>query len=249
MTGILAPIFHAKNDSRSETPHTSGNQLPTHIAIIPDGNRRWAKKNLRKSFFGHKTGSNKIIETVLNISTFGISFVTFYLFSTENWARPKNEIDQLMDLLLEFLIVKREEMIENGIRLETIGDLSQFSEEIQREIKKTKDATKDLDNVCMILALNYGSRNEICRAFNRMIEEGVTELDEKKLSSFLDTAKWPDPDLLIRTSGENRLSNFLLWQLSYAELYITTTLWPDFSKQDLSLAIDWFQKRNRRLGG
>jgi len=184
----------------------------------------------------------------------GVKVITAYTFSTENWDRPPDEVDILMTLLETYLRDQTESMVENGVHLETIGVLSKFPQAVQDQVQATKQATMECDDITLVLALNYGARDEIVRAMRALIddyqEKGLNgeNISEELLEHYLDTAPWPDPDLLIRTSGEMRISNFLLWQLSYSELYLTDTLWPDFSPGCLLEAVSEFQERERRLG-
>ena len=229
-------------------------KIPKHIAFIPDGNRRWALEHRVHKEEGHRQGGNNLIEIVKAAKELRIEVVTFYLFSTENWARPQEEINALMWLLHSFLIEQCPIMLEYGIKLHTIGVLDRLPEYVQSTIRQTKEATNHCQGVDMVLALNYGSRDEICRAVrdiagqisrNEISEEFITE---DLIASHLDTAAWPDPDLLIRTSGEMRLSNYLLWQLSYSEIYVTNVLWPSFRPKHLLEALLNYQTRQRRLG-
>lgn len=241
--------------TKEELATLSNASIPRHVAIIPDGNRRWAKLNMASTMDGHRQGGNKLIEIVKAAKAMGIKAVTFYLFSTENWHRPKEEIAALLWLLESFLDEQRAEMVEDGIRFYTIGELAPFPESVKNAIDKTKQATADCGCVDLIFALNYGSRDEIrraCQKVARDCQEGrlsVEDISEESISRHLDTGPWGDPDLFIRASGELRLSNFLLWQLSYAELYMTPVLWPDFGSHHLLEAVQSFQKRQRRLGG
>ena len=225
-------------------------RVPQHVAIIPDGNRRWAREQDKHHQRGHRAGANILIDTVKAAKAMGIRAITFYLFSTENWNRPQEEVAALMWLLEEFLKEKTPEMIAEGVKLNTIGDISSLPENVITTIKDSKEKTAHCNRIDMILALNYGGRNEICRAVQKILEKNETkQITEEMIADHLDTAPWGDPDLLIRTSGEMRISNFLLWQLSYTELYVTNVLWPDFTQNHLLDAVIEFQKRERRLGG
>ncbi|MBA3958443.1 MAG: di-trans,poly-cis-decaprenylcistransferase [Parachlamydiaceae bacterium] len=229
-------------------------RIPAHIAIIPDGNRRWAKNNNLSVMRGHRQGADNLIEIVKAGKALGIKTITFYIFSTENWAREPIEVRALLWLLESYLVDQRATMIENGVRLHTIGDGSRFSTSVQRTIQETKNATAHCTDIDMVFGLNYGARDELRRAFQTIVEEKAQgkingEITESMIASYLDTAKWPDPDLLIRTSGEQRISNFLLWQTSYAEFYSVELMWPDFQSKQLLEAILEFQRRERRLGG
>lgn len=229
-------------------------RIPFHLAFIPDGNRRWAKKNNASASQGHRAGADNLISTVKAAKALGVKVVTFYSLSTENWSRDTLELRALLWLLEVYLSEQCQTMIDSGIRFETIGDLSRFPRSVLKTIEATKEATAHCAEVEMVLALNYGSRDEMKRAVQSLLKDytekkfNLDEISESLITSYLDTAPWSDPDLLIRTSGEQRLSNFLLWQCSYAEIYIAKMLWPDFTQMDLYEAILEFQKRERRLG-
>lgn len=229
--------------------------IPAHVAIIMDGNGRWAKKRGLPRIGGHSAGVETITRVVEEALNLGIKVLTFYAFSVENWNRPKKEVDGLMKLLEIYLVKKREEFLKYGIRLNVIGRAADLSEGVQKGIEKLKDETKNNSKLIFNLALSYGARQEIIDAVKRIVKDvssgklNVDDLDERTFSSYLYTANLPDPDLLIRTSGEMRISNFLLWQISYAELYFTDKLWPDFTKKDFLAAIEAYQKRERRFGG
>ncbi|SFV70945.1 Undecaprenyl diphosphate synthase [hydrothermal vent metagenome] len=220
-----------------------------HIAIIMDGNGRWAKEQGLTRTKGHEAGA----ETIREITTYcashpNIETATFYAFSTENWKRPKLEVEFLMKLLDKYL---KKELItyqEHGIRFQAIGDMSAFSKALQNRIKQTEEATKDNTNLRQVLALNYGGRAEITMAVNSLIQEGKKEITEEDISASLQTS-YTDIDILIRTSGEERISNFLLWQISYAEFYFTPTLWPDFTSKELNKILQNYTQRHRRFGG
>ena len=224
-------------------------KLPKHIAIIMDGNGRWAKKRSMPRIFGHKQGVKTIKEIVKASASLGIKVLTLYAFSTENWKRPASEIEGLFSLLLSFLKSELDEFHSNGIKLRILGELEKFSENIRIEVKKACELTADNNKMELNVALNYGGRQEIVRAFKKIIEQGITSPSEEDIEKFLYTSGQPDPDLLIRTSGELRISNFLLWQIAYSEIYITDKLWPDFKKEDLEKAIAEYRKRERRYGG
>lgn len=229
--------------------------IPAHVAIIMDGNGRWAKRRGLPRIAGHRAGVETISRVVEEALRLGVKVLTFYAFSVENWSRPKKEIYALMRLLEIYLVKKKEEFLKHGIRLNVIGRLSDLPEGVRQGIEKLKNATKDNSKLIFNLALSYGARPEIIDAVKRVAKDvslgklNAENLDERILSSYLYTANLPDPDLLIRTSGEMRISNFLLWQISYAELYFTDKLWPDFTKKDFVEAIEAYQKRERRFGG
>jgi len=218
-----------------------------HLAIIMDGNGRWAKKRGLKRIDGHKKGA----ETVRKITQYcakneEISILTLYAFSTENWKRPKMEVEFLMKLLDSYLEKELDTYIKNGIKFETIGDISKFTDKLKKRIEITKEKTKNNKKLTQVLALNYGSKNEITRAVKKIVEKNE-EITEENIQNNLDISR--DVDLLIRTSGEIRLSNFLLWQCAYAEMFFTNTLWPDFTPEELDKIIKLFHLRERRFGG
>jgi undecaprenyl diphosphate synthase len=224
--------------------------MPKHIAIIMDGNGRWAKKKFKPRFFGHNEG----VKTVRRICEIcgdlkKIEVLTVYAFSTENWKRSSKEIKVLMHLLRSFLENEIDEMNSNNIRLETIGRIDEFPDYIKKNIEKAKKLTKQNDGFILNLAINYSGRTEIVDTVNKLLKSGITECSDSIITNELYTKNYPDPDLLIRTSGEMRISNFLLWQLAYSEIWVTETLWPDFSKEEFVQAILDYQKRNRRFGG
>ena len=230
-------------------------RVPEHVAIIMDGNRRWAKRRGLSTLAGHWKGAETLTSTVRAAEKLGIKVLTVYAFSTENWMRPSEEVEALMYLFKSYLLGQRAQMISEGVRLEAIGDLKRLPEDVYKVLEETRALTAHCSNIQLVLALNYGGRDDIRRAALSIIDDCIQgkltkqELSEEIFSSYLDTAKWKDPELLVRTSGQNRLSNFLLWQISYAEVYITEVLWPDFNEAELKKAIIEYQKRDRRLGG
>jgi undecaprenyl diphosphate synthase len=232
-----------------------GALLPKHVAIIMDGNRRWARKHELPYMAGHWKGAEVITQIVKAAAELGIKVLTVYAFSTENWGRTAEEIEALMHLYKVYLIRQREFMVEAGIKLDAIGDLSRLPADVLEALNESKLATRHCSKMELVLALNYGGRDDIRRAVVAVLEdheEGkLTKqaLTEQVFSSYLDTAKWQDPSLLIRTSGEQRVSNFLLWQISYSEVYISKVLWPDFNEKELLKAVVEYQQRERRLGG
>jgi len=223
-------------------------RIPKHVAIIMDGNGRWASERGLSRAEGHRLGAETIEKIVVASRDRGIRFLTLYAFSEENWRRPSDEVLSLMQLMRHFLVSKRAELIEERTAFKVIGDVERLPPEVRAEIQETVEATKDGERMTLIVALSYGGRQEICRAVNRMISKGKRDLTPEMLSRALDTRGIPDPDLLIRTSGEYRLSNFLLWQLAYSELYFTETLWPEFTVEDFDRALDSFARRERRFG-
>jgi undecaprenyl diphosphate synthase len=231
------------------------NKTPRHIAIIMDGNRRWAKQRGLPPMMGHWEGAEVLTDIVRAASEMGVKTVTVYAFSTENWHRPNAEIEALMNVFEVYLERKRADMVRDGIRLDAIGDLRRLPSAVQEAFQATKKATEGCSKINLVLAMNYGGRDEIRRAMVKILslckEERVApeQLTEQYISSHLDTAKFGDPELLIRTSGELRISNFLIWQVSYAEIYTTDVLWPDFSPKHLFDALLSYQGRSRRRGG
>lgn len=223
--------------------------IPTHVAVIMDGNGRWAQKRGLPRVEGHRRGALKAEKFVEWAAEFGIKYVTFYTFSTENWKRPREEVEYLFSLLLKLLRQKLKKMIEQGVRLRFAGAIEELPKEIANFCRECEEKTQHNDKIHAILALNYGGRREIIDAFNKAIENGLTRLDEKQFRNWLYLPDVPDPDLVIRTSGEMRISNFLLWQIAYSELYFTEVLWPDFTKQDFIKALEDYERRQRRFGG
>ena len=223
-------------------------KLPKHIAVIMDGNGRWAKKRLLPRIIGHTNGVKTVKKIVEFARKLNIQVLTLYAFSTENWQRPKDEISGIMALLKSYLKSELDNMIKNNISFRVVGDISKMSDEIQKELKAAIDKTKDMKGLVLNIALNYGSRQEILMACKNLIDKGIQNPTEQDLSDSLYTRGLPDPDLLIRTSGEMRISNFLLWQIAYTEIYITDVLWPDFDEDEFCKAIIDYQKRERRFG-
>lgn len=229
--------------------------VPQHVAIILDGNGRWAKKKHLPRNMGHAQGSKTVERIIEDAYDLGIKYLTVYAFSTENWKRPKNEVDALMKLLRDYLknCIKRAN--KNNMKVRVIGDVSRLDEDLQKRIAELKEASKDNTGINFTIALNYGSRDEMVRAMKHMADDLQSgklqkeDITEEFFNSYLDTKELPDPDLLIRTSGEERLSNFMLWQLAYTEFYFTDVLWPDFNKKELKKAIEYYNGRDRRFGG
>jgi len=220
-----------------------------HIAIIMDGNGRWAKKQgYLKRIKGHEVGAARVRELTIHASNIGIEYLTLYAFSTENWKRPQAEVSFLMTLLDRYLEKELSLFVDNNIRFETIGDLSKLTPALQNRIADTKAKTENFTGLTQVLAINYGSKDELVRAINVAIKEGK-EVDEKSFDTLLDTKNMPPVDILIRTGGDKRLSNYLLWQCAYSELFFTQTLWPDFSNDELDSMIDKFKTIERRFGG
>lgn len=230
-------------------------RIPQHVAIILDGNGRWAKKKGMPRTYGHTVGA-KNVETVCEAANeLGIKYVTMYAFSTENWNRPDSEVAALMTLLENYLKNCTKRANKNNMRVRVIGEMNRLSDKFQKQIAKLEKETANNTGLNLTIAINYGSRDEMIRGIQRMISDkdagkiSTEEINEELFSGYLDTGDIPDPDLLIRTSGEQRLSNFLLWQLAYSEFYFTDVPWPDFHKEQLEEAIAAYNKRNRRYGG
>lgn len=229
-------------------------KLPRHIAIIMDGNGRWAKKNALRRIAGHRKGAEAVRNTVRTCREIGIQYLTLYAFSVENWLRPASEVEALMFLLEEFLISELKEMLDNNIRLATIGNINALSEGVKEILYKTLEQTSKNSGMTLNLALSYGGRDEIVEAVKKILRDSEAgeikkeDMTREIFSKYLYTADMPDPDLLIRTSGEYRLSNFLLWQSAYTELYFVDVLWPDFSQENLIEIIADYQNRERRFG-
>jgi len=237
----------------TDATETNGS-LPRHVAIIMDGNGRWALERGRPRIDGHTQGAKTVRDIVTYARELGIRHLTLFAFSSENWGRPPDEVRGLMDLLYEYLVEERPTLIKNGIELSTIGVIERLPRPVQSLIESVKQATKGLDGMRLTLALSYGSRDELVRGIRKMAraldrgEVDVDELDEARIGTYLDTHDMPDPDLLIRTSGEQRISNFLLWQLAYTELYFTAVPWPAFTRAEFDEALRAYTTRQRRFG-
>lgn len=229
-------------------------RLPKHIAIIMDGNGRWAKKQSKLRIFGHHRGVKAVRDTVEGAVELGVKYLTLYAFSTENWSRPQKEVNDLMELLVNTIVKETETLEKNKIRLQAIGKLNSLPKNCLQKLQQSINTTKDNDQMTLVLALSYSAKWEIIEATKKIAKDvrdndlSIEKIDEHLFSSSLSTHNIPDPELLIRTSGEYRISNFLLWQLAYSELYFTDVLWPDFRKENLKLAIIDYQKRERRFG-
>ena len=255
----MLDIFNSKKNNSENTKDDDFKldmeRIPEHIGIIMDGNGRWAKAKGYPRTVGHKAGVETIRRILKEAQRLGVKYITLYAFSTENWKRPKEEVGALMKLLVQYFRLELNELHENGVVVNTIGDISKLPKECIEEIKKAKEKTKNNTGIVMNLALNYGGRDEIVRAIKLLtkdVAEGkisAEEIDEKSIENYLYTAGMPDPDMIIRPSGEQRLSNFLLWQCAYSEFWYSDINWPDFTEQDLRRAIFDFQNRDRRFGG
>lgn len=229
-------------------------KLPVHVAIIMDGNGRWAQKQGNQRIFGHQNGVESVRQTVEAAGEIGVKYLTLYAFSKENWCRPKQEIDALMNLMVSTIDSETETLMKNNVKLFVIGDLSNLPNKIQNKLTKVISATNNNNGLNLVIALSYSSKWEITEAARQLARDitdkklALNEINEKTICGYLTTQHLPDPELLIRTGGELRISNFLLWQIAYSELYFTNTLWPDFRKENFYEAIIDFQKRERRFG-
>ena len=233
----------------------SERKIPRHVAIIMDGNGRWAKKQKKPRTFGHVQGAKTLEDLCETAWNHGIEYLTVYAFSTENWKRSEEEVGLLMNLLRDYMKNSIARAMRNNMRVRVIGELGRLAPDLQESIRTLEDATKENEGLQFTIAINYGGRDEITRAVKKIAAEVARgrilagEITEDTISAHLDTAELPDPDLLIRTSGEERLSNFLPWQLAYTEFYFTPVLWPDFDEAELVKAIDYYNGRDRRFGG
>ena len=232
----------------------SASHIPSHVAIIMDGNGRWAKQRGLPRTEGHIRGQDALRTTLRAAARRGIKYLTVYTFSTENWSRPQEEVDALMSILVSAIHAETPQLIAEGVRMRAIGDLSRLPQQAQDSLAESIELTKDGQQITLILALSYSSRDEIRRASQRLAAEAAAgrlrpeEITEELISSYLDTAEYPDPDLVIRTGGEERISNYLLWQSAYSELYFSETYWPDFGQEALDEALAAYASRERRFG-
>lgn len=248
-------MFLRKKSTRLNVEEMDMSRIPKHIGIIMDGNGRWAKSKGLPRKAGHRQGAKTIEKITDYCASIGVEVITAYAFSTENWSRPKEEVDALMDLLYEYLIQVEEKFKNDKTRFIVSGDITKFSPKLQDAISHAIDVTKDGDRITINLALNYGGRDEIVRASKKLFRDisankiSVDDVNEEVFSQYLDTSGLPEVDLIIRPSGEQRLSNFLLWQAAYAEFWYSDICWPDFSSSDMCAAIIAYQKRDRRYGG
>ena len=228
------------------------NSIPHHIAIIMDGNGRWAQKRHMPRTVGHAKGAAGVRELVEFCAHKGVKYLTLFAFSTENWSRPEEEVSALMGLFLQYLEKELKNLSQEGVRLQVIGDVTGFTQELQDRIAEAVNATAGNDGIVLTVAANYGGQWDIVQAVQRWQAEhpqaDARDITQAQLEKYLSTAHMPDPDLLIRTGGEQRISNFLLWQVAYAELYFTEVLWPEFDTNQLALALDWYRTRQRRFG-
>lgn len=229
---------------------TDRSNIPNHIAIIMDGNGRWAKKRLMPRSVGHKAGADMLKRIVKKCNDLGVKYLTVYAFSTENWKRPSEEVSLLMGLIVTYLQREVKEMNENNVRIRAIGDIEKLPQKAYEELKKSMDITKDNTGVVFSLALNYGFRDDLSHAIKNMMKDNIAidDIDDDTVKKYLYTSYMPDPDLIIRTGGEIRLSNFMLYEASYSEFYFCDTLWPEFDEEELCKAIYEYQQRDRRFG-
>ncbi|MEY3399299.1 MAG: hypothetical protein RL220_1893 [Bacteroidota bacterium] len=226
------------------------NRIPRHVAIIMDGNGRWAKSQGRERIFGHFNGVEAVRASLKAATRLGCKYLTLYAFSTENWNRPRHEVEALMNLLVQTVVSEVDELDKNEVRLAAIGDLESLPESCRHELQRGIERTAHHDRIHLVLALSYSGRDEIVKAVKSIVKSGIPaeEINSEVISNHLATSSYPDPELMIRTSGEKRISNFLLWQIAYTELYFTETLWPDFTEEDFYQAIADYQSRERRFG-
>lgn len=229
-------------------------KIPRHVAIIMDGNGRWAEQRGEERYVGHMQGVESVRRAVKAALRNGVEYLTLYAFSTENWGRPAEEVNALMEILCKSIVAETPELKAQGVRVRMIGDRSRFSERVREHLAQIEEQTAELEKLTLVLALNYSARSELVRAARRLAEEAAAgkldpaQIDEKKVADALYTDFCPDPDLIVRTSGECRLSNFLLWQASYAELYFPEVLWPDFTEEEFDKALAVYAGRDRRFG-
>lgn len=237
------------------TENKTDMKIPRHVAIIMDGNGRWAKMKHRPRAMGHAAGADNVEKICSAAWDLGIEYLTVYAFSTENWSRSEDEVSTLMKLLYDYMKGCKKKAQKNNMRVRVIGDISRLNTDLQQAIRELEDFSKDFTGLTFIVALNYGGRDDIVRAVKKVTEDAakgnidISKLTEADFAGYLDTADFPDPDLMIRTSGEQRISNFMMWQLAYSEIYYTDVFWPDFNRKELEKAIEYYNGRDRRFGG
>ena len=224
--------------------------IPRHVAIILDGNGRWAQQRNMPRTFGHKNGAENVVDIAIHAKKRGVKYLSLYAFSTENWKRPKKEVDYLMKLLIKFVNEKIDQLMEEDCKLNFLGDLSAIPDQTRKAVELALDRTKDNKSLFINIALNYGGRDELVHAFKNIINDRykAEDINEDLISNYLYTKDIPDPDLLIRPGGELRISNFLIYQIAYSELYFSDTLWPDFNEDEFDMALEEYSRRNRRFG-
>ena len=249
-SGILRTYFRCDSAVMSWFDKIDQERIPKHVAIVMDGNGRWAKSRGEDRIFGHLNGVESVRASLKAARRIGVEFLTLYAFSAENWSRPKEEVNALMDLLVKTIVAEVDELDQEGVRLQAIGDLNNLPESCQMALNRGLEQTAKNKRITLILALSYSARWEITSAMKRIIQAGIAadDVTTDTVKSYLETKDYPDPELMIRTSGEQRISNFLLWQLAYAELYFTETHWPDFREEEFFKAICDYQGRERRFG-
>lgn len=251
----MLDMFKTKKDEQSNELELDMNNIPNHIAIIMDGNGRWAKERMLPRSMGHKAGVETIRRILKEATRLGVKNLTLYAFSTENWGRPKDEVGALMKLLVTYLRKELDECHKNGVRMNVFGDTTQLPKECQEALDDALETTKNNTRINLNFALNYGGRDEIIRAIKAIANDykdekiDINNIDDSLVNNYLYTAGMPDPDIIIRPSGEQRLSNFLLWQCAYSEFWYSDINWPDFKEKDLQRAIYDYQNRDRRFGG
>ena len=244
---MVTPLMRPR---ASESPAVAASRMPRHVAIIMDGNGRWATSRDMSRSEGHRAGVGNIRRTIKAFAEAGVEYLTLYAFSTENWGRPTDEVDALISMILDVIGPESENLHQEGVRIKHIGSLERLPDDLSRAIQSSIQMTKLNSRLTLCVAFNYGSRTEIINAVRKMLADGVKpdRVDEEFFGSYLDTADIPDPDLIIRTAGEMRLSNFLLWQAAYAEFYCTSALWPDFDQTEVEKALHSYAARERRFG-
>jgi undecaprenyl diphosphate synthase len=250
----MAPSLRLRRKKTEEAPAPPPlplEQAPQHVAIIMDGNGRWARERGKPRLAGHRAGTENVRQVIERFADYGVSYLTLYAFSTENWERPRYEVRGLMRLLSMFLKRETQNLHENGIKLLHLGDLSPLSDGLQRQVRESIELTKDNDRMTLAIAFNYGGRTEIVEAVRRIVADGVPseQIDEALFTRYLSTASLPDPDIIIRTAGEMRISNFLLWQGAYSELFFVEDFWPDFDTAHVDDVLVAYGRRRRRFGG
>lgn len=243
-------ISNDDTDVSIRQPHSNLDQVPVHVALIMDGNGRWAIERGLDRSEGHAHGASNLREIIARFGAYGVKYVTLYAFSTENWGRPQNEVENIFEILLTSINSELENLHEEGVKIIHLGDKATLPKEIAHAIIESEQLTKNNSKITLSVAFSYGGRSEIIQAIKKIVSEGIVsdDIDEKTFEKYLTTNGIPDPDIIVRTAGEMRLSNFLIWQSAYSEYYFTDVLWPDFGEKDVDLVIETFSTRNRRFG-
>ena len=243
-------ISNDDTDASIRQPHSDLDQVPVHVALIMDGNGRWAIERGLDRNEGHAHGASNLREIIAKFGAYGVKYVTLYAFSTENWGRPQNEVENIFEILLTSINSELENLHEEGVKIIHLGDKATLPKEIAHAIIESEQLTKTNSKITLSVAFSYGGRSEIIQAIKKIVSEGIVsdDIDEKTFEKYLTTNGIPDPDIIVRTAGEMRLSNFLIWQSAYSEYYFTDVLWPDFGEKDVALVIETFSTRNRRFG-